>query len=173
MDATQSKYPGEIAADDTITAVKPPFKLHKDHERRYIRLQISGPVGLAILKDHAGKFYPGGDGALYSGHLLNLSAGGLLLETDAPFEEGTIVSMKMTLQDIEVLDNIIGIIKRAEAEGDGWLVGVEFVSREYLRDFLSESELEILPKEMAAFDERVQHVVNKYVYRRKVSKGGE
>jgi PilZ domain len=173
MDASQSRYQGEIAADNTITSVKPPFKLQKDHERRYIRLQISGPVGLAILKDRAGNFYPGGDGASYRGHLLNLSAGGLLLETDTPLEEGTIVSMKMTLQEIEVLDNIIGIIKRAEAEGKGWLVGVEFVSREYLRDLLSKSELEILPRELAAFDEKVQHVVNKYVYRRKVSKGGK
>lgn len=163
MDEARTKIISEIETGDNVVSVKRPFKLYKDQSRRYIRLEISEPISLLILRDRENGFRTRLDGQVFTGSILNISAGGVLITGDTPLEEGSLLIMKMSLQDVEVIDKIIGKVKRADADGDEWLIGIEFISREYLVDHFSSAELEMIPPEISSFDERLKKTLNKYV----------
>ncbi|UCD94049.1 MAG: PilZ domain-containing protein [Candidatus Zixiibacteriota bacterium] len=172
MRETDSKVTSDIAAGDDIVSVRPPFRLLKDRRRRYIRLEISQPIEYSVLKDRSGGFWGQGDGPSYRGSILNISAGGVLMIGDTPLDENTMIVMKMTLQDVEILDRVIGVIKRAEPDEGEWLIGVEFITRESLVDYLSAPEYEMVREDVASFDEMLRGILNKYVYYRRVSNPG-
>jgi len=114
MNDPRLKIISDVEAGDNVLSVKKPFKLYKEEKRRYIRLEISEPIDLSILKDDVDSYWPEGDGPKYTGSILNISAGGVLVISDCPVKEGMIVLLKISLQDIEVLDNIIGLVKRVD-----------------------------------------------------------
>lgn len=169
MNDPRLKIISDIEAGDNVLSVKRPFKLYQDEKRRYIRLEISEPIDLSILKDDAEGYWPEGDGPDYKGSILNLSAGGVLVISDSPVKEGMLVLLKIYLQDIEVLDNIIGLVKRVDDDDTERLIGIEFISREYLNDVFSSSEIEFLPDNVASFSEQLKKTLNKYVYYKRVS----
>jgi hypothetical protein len=169
MSKSKSKVASDIEADVNIVEVKAPFKLYKDDKRRYIRLEISNPADYSVFKDRCGGFWPKGDGPSYKGSILNISAGGALIISEIPFEEGTLLLLKMTLQEVEIIDNVIGIVKRAESDQGEWLIGVEFISRECLADYLTAAECDVISDDVASFDEQLRSALNKYVYYKRVS----
>lgn len=170
MSDPRLKIISDVEAGDDVLSVKSPFRLHKEEKRRYIRLEISEPIDLAILKDDVAGYWPEGDGPKYDGSILNLSAGGVLVISNSPVKEGMLVLLKICLQDIEVLDNIIGLVKRVDDDEDGErLIGIEFISREYLKDVFSSSEIEFLPENVTSFSEQLKKTLNKYVYYKRVS----
>lgn len=170
MNDPRLKIISDIEAGGNVISVRKPFKLYTEQKRRYIRLEISEPIQFSILKDDTEGFWPDGGGPEYSGSILNLSAGGVLVISDSPVKEGMIVLLKMSLQDVEIIDNIIGLVKRAEGEGDERLIGIEFISREYLNDIFSQSEIEVLTGNIASFNEQIRKILNKYVFFQRVSK---
>jgi len=169
MSKSRTKIISEIEAGENVVSVKKPFQLVKDQRRRYIRLEIGEPIQFAILKDKSEGFWPDGDGPLFKGDILNISAGGVLLVSDSAVGEGSIIVLRFSLQEIEVIDNVIGLVKRVDAEDDHYLVGVEFISNEYLDDVFSQPEIDILGNRVASFDEQLRRVLNKYVYYKRVS----
>ncbi len=170
MSDPRLKIISDIEADDNVLSVKKPFKLHNGEKRRYIRLEISEPIDLSILKDDVNGYWPEGDGPKYDGSILNISAGGVLVISNSPVKEGMIVLLKIFLQGIEVLDNIIGLVKRVDDEEEERLIGIEFISREYLKDAFSSSDIEFLREDIASFNEQLKKTLNKYVYYKRVSK---
>ncbi len=169
MNDSRVKVISDVATDGDVIGVKPPFSLHKDKQRRYVRLQISEPVDFTLIKDRNNGFWPSGDGPSYHGAVLNISAGGVLITAQSPVEEGSVLSIRFTLQDTEIIDNVIGVVKRADHDDKEWLIGIEFVAREYLADIFSTSELDVLPEKMNSFDEGIKKVLNKYVYRKRIA----
>jgi c-di-GMP-binding flagellar brake protein YcgR len=169
MEKLRTKIISEVDTGENVIGVKKPFRLSKDKQRRYIRLEISEPMTFDILRDRIDGFKPQADGSEHQGSILNISAGGVLLLTETVLDEGTILVMKMTLQEMETIDKVIGVVKRADRDEDEWLVGIEFISREYLVDHFSAAELELLTEGLDSFDERLKNTLNKYVYYRKVS----
>jgi len=163
MDETRSKIISEIETDENVVSVKKPFALHKDKSRHYIRLEISEPLSFSILRDRENGFRTQPNEQIFQGSILNISAGGVLIETETPLGEGSLITMKMSLQEVETIDHVIGLVKRADADENMWLIGIEFISREYLVDHFSSAELEIIPPELASFDERLKMTLNKYV----------
>ncbi len=172
MEETRSKIISEIETGDNVVSVKRPFKLYKDHSRRYIRLEISEPITFMILRDRENGFRTRPDNQVYNGSILNISAGGILITSEAPLEDGALLIMKISLQEVEVIDKVIGLVKRADADGDEWLIGIEFISREYLVDHFSSAELEMIPPEIASFDEQLKKTLNKYVFYKRNSTDG-
>jgi len=169
MSDPRMKIISDVEAGDNVVSVKSPFKIQKEQKRRFIRLEISEPVNYSLLRDHFGGFFPQGDGPEYKGSILNISAGGVLITSEDPMEEGAIVLIKVTLQDIELIDRIIGIVKRADADENEWLVGIEFISKENLSDYFTDAEFDLLPDNIASFNERLRNVLNKYIYYKRVS----
>jgi hypothetical protein len=168
---TRTKFISDVAHADVAVKVAKPFKVEKEEQRQFIRLEISSPMDLRKIKDIAGNFWPTGERRMIEGLILNISAGGVLVEVNHPVNEGDVVAMHFTLQDVESLDNILGLVKRSERDEGSFLVGIEFISREYLVDLFSEGELDLLSDKMCGFNDQVRTVLNKYIRKEKLSEG--
>jgi hypothetical protein len=148
--------------------VKPPFKIMEDNRRRFIRIDIDAPVTCCTIKSPEGGFWPDGDGPTGSGEILNISAGGILMFTQDPIMERTIVSMSLQLEGCETIDHILGLVKRAEIDSGGYLVGIQSITREKLNDVLGEDEIAQLPASLSSFTERLRALLNQYIYSKKL-----
>ena len=97
MEKQRTKIVTEIDTGDNVLAVKKPFRLYKDRQRRYIRLELSEPVGINILRDKNDGYWPEGDGPHLNGSILNISAGGVLMLSSSALEEGSLILLDFTL----------------------------------------------------------------------------
>ena len=163
------KFVHDVDAQEAEFQARKPFKVEKEENRRFVRLEISSPMSMQRIKDAGGDFSPEGDWHTLHAMILNISAGGVLVELDQPLREGDIVSMHFTLQEIESLDHILGLVKRAEQNEGFFMAGIEFVSREHLNDILSQGEIDLLPDTMASFTESVRDVLNRYIFRERIA----
>lgn len=149
--------------------VKPPFEIMEDNRRRFIRIDFKEPISFTALKSADGTFWPDGDGPHGTGEILNISAGGILMFTDEPVLENSLLSMSVTIEDCNEIDNILGLVKRSEIDSGGYLVGIESITREKLFDMLSEKEIELISGDVASFTERLRSLLNNYIYSRKLN----
>ena len=168
-DTTRVKFVTDVDVKDTEIKVRRPFRLDKENQRRFVRLEILSPMSLNKIKDIFGNFWPAGEGYMIDGNILNISVGGVLVEIDQPLNEGDIVAMRFSLQGAESLDNVLGTIKRVDQDEGCSLVGIEFIDRDYLLDKLSEGELEMLSESLSNFAQTVQDVLKRYIYRERVT----
>lgn len=147
-----------------------PYAVQTENQRRFVRLEISAPMELARVKNTGGQFWPEGQQQLINGLLLNISSGGVLVDLEQAVHEGDVVLMQFTLQETDRLDNVLGLVKRAEHDGEGWLVGIQFISRSSLKDLLSSAQIELLPESVNNFEDRVTDVVNRHLRRASMSR---
>ena len=168
MSPSKTKGKGLPPTNTIDFEAKPPFQLLEDNRRRFIRIDIVEPIAFTIIKAAEGSFWPEGDGPSGSGEILNISAGGILMFTSEPVMENAVISMSLKIEGCESIDNILGLVKRTEIDSGGYLVGIESVTREKLWDILSKEEISKLPENMASFTERVQMLLNQYIYSKKL-----
>lgn len=151
--------------------VKPPFKIMEDNRRKFIRIDIDAPINFCTIKSAEGTFWADCDGPSGDGEILNISAGGILMFTRHPVMEKTLVSMSLRLEGCETIDHILGLVKRTEIDSGGYLVGLESITREKLSDVLEKEEIDQLPGNLSSFTERLQSLLNQYIYSRKLADG--
>lgn len=157
------KFETDIEQTGATIKARKPVKISRDNRRQYVRLEIVSPLWLRRIKDIFGTFTPEPEDEL-TAEILNISAGGVLVEVDHPLNEGDIVAMRFRLQGLDSLDNVLGLVKRVDKDGEGFLSGIEFTSRERLRDRLGEAELDLLGERATDFNESVRQVLSRYLY---------
>ncbi len=157
------KFIQEVGTETETMTVARPFKLERDERRRYVRLEISSPMQLRKIRDIGGQYWPNGERRVIDGLIYNISANGVLVEVQQPVNEGDVVTMCFTLQDVESVEHVLGLVKRVDDDEEGYLVGIEFITREDLKDLFTREELGQLSNQLVAFDESVRRVLNKYV----------
>ncbi len=157
---------------DTLKARRP-FKVTREDQRRFIRLEISSPMSLQKLKDTEGNYWPDGDWHVISGLVLNISAGGVLVDLDQAVDKGDVVSMHFTIQNVEGLEKVLGLVKRSDCEPEGCLAGIEFVTREHLVDRFSQAEIDLLDANHTNFDSSIRRVLERYVEHQNQTSGGD
>ena len=163
----RTQFIQEVTTQEEHTTGTKRFKVQKEDKRRFVRLQISSPMAMRKIRQAGGEFWPNGEKHVIDGIILNISAGGVLVELEQSVDEGDIVSMRFTLQEDEKVDNVLGLVKRTDVDSGTFLVGIEFITRQRLYDLMSEREIELLPESLNGFDERIRQVVNKYVDQRR------
>ncbi|MEK7775387.1 MAG: PilZ domain-containing protein [Candidatus Zixiibacteriota bacterium] len=169
--STRTRFVSDVESRSEGFTASSPFKVQNDNQRRFVRLEISVPMSLNKIKEYGGSFWPQGNSYTINGTILNLSAGGVLVELDEVLNEGDIVSMRFTIQNEETLDNVIGVVKRSEQlEEPTSLTGIEFISKERLSDLLSSGELKSLPNNLFDFQQSVERVLNKYIRRESLTR---
>ncbi len=161
--ATRTKYFSDIDVHERQQQSRRPFRVEQDNQRRFVRLEISSPIALKKVKDSLGGFWPEGTTYAIDGTILNVSPGGVLIETEQPLGEHEIVAMRFTLQGDEVLEHILGMVKRSEKMDDFYLSGIEFINRGHLEDKLSQGEIDMLSDKLVNFQEMVQQVLARYI----------
>ena len=160
---SKTRFIHDVSTTETDIIVQRPFKLERDDMRRFVRLEITSPMSLNKIRDTAGNFWPQGDRHAIHGHILNISGGGVLVEVDQQLDEGDVVIMRFTLQEVESLDWVLGLVKRSDLDESSYLVGIEFITRESLADLFTRAQLDLLPAQLHDFNESVHLMLNKYI----------
>ena len=168
----KTKHVRDIEATTDTLTTRRPFQVKREEKRRFIRLEISSPMSLQKIKDGGGNYWPQGDWHVIHGMILNISAGGILVDLDQAVDTGDVVSMSFTLQDVEGVDNVLGLVKRADCEPEGCLAGIQFISKDVLVDHFSQAELDLLADGYSNFDRSVRQVLDKYVADESVAREG-
>jgi hypothetical protein len=141
---------------------KTPFPVINSQGRRYVRIEVSSPVEFRLLLTKRGRIRLSRNQC--SGKILNLSCGGLLLESGEAIAEGTFLLLSLNLNGLVILEGVLGKIKRVEPTEDGeYLVGVEFCSREELENLVSKERIRELPVKVASFDHKIKEIIGSYV----------
>lgn len=169
----KTRHVQDVTVEGDTLKARRPFKVSQEEQRRFIRLEISSPMSLQKLKDTEGNYWPDGDWHVVNGHVLNISAGGVLVDLDQAVDKGDVVSMHFTMQNVEGLENVLGLVKRSDCEPEGCLAGIEFVSRERLMDQFSQAEIDLLNDDHTNFDSSIRRVLERYVQRQDSAKLGD
>ena len=163
-DTSKIKYVSDFPVVDKEIKVRKPFKISEEDQRRFIRLEISAPLSLKNIWEYLKNNTHFEDLLEINGNILNISAGGVLIELEQPLTEDDIILMKFTLQDVETMSNVLGLVKRADHDDGLHLAGIEFLTMEKLRDRLSQAEYDLLADKTESFEEQVNKTLSKYLY---------
>lgn len=145
--------------------IKRPVQLHRGKKRQYIRLEIEAPITFARidldrpiedLETHQ-----------IEGTILNISGGGVLIDSPQAVDEGQFIAMSFELRDYELVSGVVGKVKRVDEDGEeGCLMGIEFCDERELISVFGEANV---GSRLASFDERVKRTILKFIFDRKVS----
>lgn len=144
--------------------VRRPLKLYKSKRRRYVRLEISEPVSFARI-DLDRPLAEIAEGQ-HTGTILNISGGGVLMICEHEVPEGDYIAMTFELKGCEMVDGVVGKVKRVDDDGEGgFLMGVEFSPEEELKSVLGEDNIGTF---ISSFDQRIKRTLLKYIFARRV-----
>ncbi len=165
----RTKFVNEVETVEEISGVRGPFKIEEKQQRKFIRLNISAPMSLQTLRDNNGGFWPEGEERVVQGLILNISAGGVLVDLNEAIGNGDVVAMRFVMQDTESVDDVLGLVKRVDSSPEGCITGIQFITREQLSDIFSQAEIDLIPDTFKAFDESVRTVLEKFICHKKNS----
>lgn len=131
--------------------------------RRFVRLNVSGEITFRMLE--SGRGDEGSLSQKCTGSLLNISAGGVLFETDCRVEPDNLLILDFSLKGRYSLSNVLAAVKRVESLEDGkQVVGTEFITRQNRASYGLEALADFLPPDAGTFDENLQKLVVKFIY---------
>lgn len=150
----------------TLTGIK------RTQRRRFVRIDIAGEVTFKVIEIQD-------DGELdvsldKKGQLLNISAGGILLNTQTALRHDNLILLNLNLKNSQRLENVLGMVKRSEQSnepGDGqeeYLTGIEFITKEQAAGKLAVNIDEELSFTVNFFDEALQRAIVQFVYRQQI-----
>jgi hypothetical protein len=143
-------------------AEKRPFPIRNSQGRKYVRIELASPVDFRLLLPKRGRVKL--SKSQCSGKVLNLSCGGILLESGVALPEGIFLLLNLNLNGLVVLEGVLGKTKRVELTEDGeYLVGVEFCSRKEIENFVSKEQIEELPVKVGSFNHKLKEIISGYV----------
>jgi len=138
--------------------------------RRYVRLDITSSIDIKLIVPEPvqGGFIP------FCGDVLNVSAGGVLIESEEAMPEDAYVVMEFELNGSDRISGVVGRIKRCDSETDSsHLVGVEFCTSEDIAQNCPPEYRKFMNEECSSFDDKVRKLINRYVFNRKVQEKAE
>jgi c-di-GMP-binding flagellar brake protein YcgR len=152
--------------NENLTTLQPISKAKPIQRRKFVRLDIDGKISFNQLdignqNDQIGV-------KLEQGILLNISAGGILMVAKTEMHEGDYLLLNFRLKKNENLENILGVVKRAEPDQNGYLVGVEFLTRQQLAEKQYRRLAQYLPQAAHYFDNELQRHIVQYIYNQEV-----
>ncbi|NLI16944.1 MAG: hypothetical protein GX409_11720 [candidate division Zixibacteria bacterium] len=155
------------ARNENATTIKQLSKPEPTQRRKFVRIDIQGQVQFRVIDLKSDDY--GQAERLESGALLNISAGGILLCTTADIKQGDYVLLNFKLKYHEKLENILGVVKRAERQQKDSLVGIEFLTRDRLTLPEHLHIATYLPPLATYFDDELEKHIVQYIYNQEVA----
>ncbi len=150
-------------------AVKKPFKVYHHKRRRYVRLEVNSPIKFKIFNPPVLDLDLS-DKQTFIGTVLNISGGGVLMESDYRVRENDYLIMEISLIGAGPLSGIIGKVKRVDGdEKERPLIGVEFLLADQLKEEMPSEILDSIGEKIFSFDEQIRKILLKYVFTSKVN----
>jgi hypothetical protein len=138
--------------------------------RRYVRLEITSPIQLRLLVSESEESSEIGQ-IPFSGEVLNVSGGGVLVQTAEAVPEDGYVLMDFELNGTDRVSGVVGRVKRCEEDDENiYLVGVEFCSAEDIEENCPENFKSQFADDSGSFNDKVRELINRYVFNQRVQR---
>lgn len=169
---TQKAKPAPSTTTRKAAPMTQPAASADRQTRRFVRIEVSSPVSFVPFRlPLAG---PVDTSQICNGRVLNISGGGLLLETAAWVEPADYLLLRIGLFENCHLERVVGRVKRMESTGSGeCLLGIEFLTREMLHQLTAELPDGYMPAEAGAFDEKLRELLSKQIFTKKAGSGAD
>lgn len=159
---TKSKSDFSGGGISTPPANQIPLKRVRHNHTPYVRLELSSSVRFRLLDAKQGSLKLSKD--QINGEILNLSEEGMLISTDHQVPDEGFLLVTLILNEIIILEWVLGKIKKVESLDEGnFLVGVEFSSIEKLKAVSSSGEIESLPVKPGNFKQKLYDIINHHL----------
>lgn len=161
----------DAGCEDVMT-VKSISDITNSQRRRFVRIDIAGEVAFKVIEmktDSEPEL-----SLEKKGELLNISAGGILLNTNFSLNRDNLVLLNFWLKNSQRLENVLGVVKRHEPANDAengqveYLTGIEFLTKEQATEKLPLNVNETLPSSVNFFDEALQQAIVHFVFKQQV-----
>ena len=127
-------------------------------KRKFFRIQISSWVKFKILSEEQNSL-----SSSFTGKMLNISEGGILLVSKKYAPESSYVILVIKLRGFEDLEDILGKVKRVDKVKNGeYLLGIEFCKPQENFSFPSFQGQQIYPQ-FSNFTEKLRKVLVKHL----------
>lgn len=139
--------------------------------RRYVRLDITSPIDIKLLVPASEENETAGM-IPFRGEVINVSAGGMLIESTDAMPEDEYIVLEFELNATAKLTGIVGKIKRCDTEDESrHYIGIEFCTKEDIDRNCPGEYQQLLKEQCTSFDEKVRELINKHVFRLKTAGG--
>jgi hypothetical protein len=161
LDLRLKSHPGKESI--IASALKQtPFPLLRSSGRQYLRIDINSPVQFRVLTCKRGRLRIGR--GVVEAEILNLSEGGVLLTCDRPVSCGEYILLTLNLNQLVILEGVLGKIKRVEPTEEGdCLIGVEFSRKGELEKLASPEQIRDLPMKVSSFNHKLREIITSYL----------
>ncbi len=159
---TKSKFDFSGGGISTPPVNQIPLKRIRHNHTPYVHLGLSSSARFRLLEANQGVLRLSKD--QFSGGILNLSEEGMLISTDHQVPDEGFLLATLFLNQTIILEGILGKIKKVEfLDNRDFLVGVEFLSIEELKEVSSPGEIESLPVNPGNFKQKLQDIINHHL----------
>ena len=153
----------DLFDEDGAVSIKKVSAATRLQRRKFIRIGLSGKMTFRPLDEFSGK--ESGFGPETVGVLLNISAGGLLFESQRKLKTNSLILLNFSLKSKHQLKDVLAVVKRCEGcGGKGYLVGAEFMTRSRHQAQYTKKFDDLLPSGTGTFDENLQKLVLQFIY---------
>lgn len=150
----------EKAKDDEMYLVEC-GKVERLQRRRFVRLDLVYPVQYKLLRKPIKEPIELQGRGFYVGRTLNMSAGGILLQSEHKIKTNQLILIDFQDCKLENLPRfVLGMCRQDRQDDKGnYLSGLEFLLEDDLHKFLSHEELKLVPASARKYDNRLQNAL--------------
>jgi c-di-GMP-binding flagellar brake protein YcgR len=141
--------------------------------RKSVRLQVSSETTFRKILLSRSKEKKASLGRSGRGRLLNLSGGGVLLETSRRFKAGELLLLNLSLDSGGQLRNLLGEVKRVEEYPEGErVVGIKFSRQSDLDPKLAEALSILAPAGISDFGQEMKRLTARLLRSQRLQNSG-
>ena len=147
----------------------PPRGLQRVQRRRFARVEFPTRVVYAPLPADAKWQNWEKNGGWCETNAVNLSAGGLLMESSEDMRIGMLVALRIgELRQADLLTDFLGVCRRSFLNEGKRYAGFEFISGSDLGRYLSRGDISRLPAKYKQFDRRIQDRLVNFLFQKQI-----
>jgi c-di-GMP-binding flagellar brake protein YcgR len=143
-------------------------KIERVQRREYVRIEKGLDLKYSVLKNSTSGFLL--DQLIWhESRSKNISAGGMLIKENSDIKEGDILLMRINEYEIIGMPRFIcTVCHRRITIDDFTYIGMEFITRKYLKTYFRSEEIKKLPPLVKRFDAHIQNKMVNYIFEEQI-----
>lgn len=138
--------------------------------RQFVRIETLRDISIIPIKESIDSELVMPQRAWDDAVSVNISGGGMLLQTSFEIPKGTILLLKSRFfLETGMPITIAAVVRRCRGTKNCFHSGVEFIRADHLNSFFTHDEISQLPESIAQFDFQIQNRVVNYVFQQQVN----
>lgn len=146
----------------------PPRRIERVQRRMFYRLEISSPMTYQVLPPDA-EGPPDPEIPWHDASCINISGSGVLMQVPEELPRRTLILLRVELFRSQGLPGtMVGRCCRLETKDGRIRAGVQFILKDDLSKYFSESYIRSFPSDAVQFDQRKQNDILSFIFQKQI-----